>query len=375
MLTGVVGGLIVAVPANATTDTVPRITPGPAQYDWDGAGGSVSAQDASTTPLQDFTRTIQDGATTFTYTMVGKDPFVVQAKPSTTVKTFVQPVVIHLPDGHTFDPTVADSCDPGASALTRTQQSPIFVAQTWKFGGTSVGKAQYVDATQRAGFFDQTKPTGINPNYHVKLKQVVLPKITVNVPATAAAEGTIGCGSGFLGAVEINFWDNLVQSTLLGNMASAGLTKKDLPLFLFGNVVMFDTSPANCCILGYHNARGSGATFQSYANAMYDNTGAFSGSGDISVLSHEISEWMDDPDVSNATKPWGHIGQVSGCQSNLETGDPLSGTVKPKVLNGKTYHVQELAFYSWFYHQNPSQGINGWFSNFGKFLIDADPCT
>ena len=33
-----------------------------------------------------------------------------------------------------------------------------------------------------------------------------------------------------------------------------------------------------------------------------------------------------------------------------------------------------MAFYSWFYHQNPSQGVNGWFSNNGTFTIDANPC-
>ena len=161
---------------------------------------------------------------------------------------------------------------------------------------------------------------------------------------------------------------------LLTQMATSGLTKKDFPLFLFGNLVMYDGSTANCCILGYHFSRGSGSTFQSYGNAMYDNTGDFTGSADISVLTHEVSEWMDDPNGVNPTKPCGNIGQVSGCQNNLETGDPLSGTIHNKALNGKTYHVQELAFYSWFYHQNPSQGVNGWFSNFGKFTIDANPC-
>ncbi len=107
---------------------------------------------------------------------------------------------------------------------------------------------------------------------------------------------------------------------------------------------------------------------------MYDNTGAFSGSGDISALSHEVGEWMDDPNGVNPTKPWGNIGQVSGCQNNLEVGDPLSGTVFSDTLNGKTYHPQELAFYSWFFHQSPSQGINGWYSDGGSFTTAAAPC-
>jgi hypothetical protein len=162
-------------------------------------------------------------------------------------------------------------------------------------------------------------------------------------------------------------------------MAGKGLTRKDHPLFLFNNVVMFFGNPSTCCILGYHSSKGSGSTFQSYGVAFYNNKGfaiiaPHCACDDVAVLTHEVSEWMADPDGSNATKPWGHVGQVSGCQQNLETGDPLSGTEKPDSLNGKTYHVQELAFSSWFYHQSPSQGVNGWFSNFGKFKTAAKAC-
>jgi hypothetical protein len=43
--------------------------------------------------------------------------------------------------------------------------------------------------------------------------------------------------------------------------------------------------------------------------------------------------------------------------------------------NGYTYHLQELAFFSWFFGA-PSIGIHGWFSNNGTFLTDAGPvCT
>jgi hypothetical protein len=145
-------------------------------------------------------------------------------------------------------------------------------------------------------------------------------------------------------------------------------------VFLFDNVVMYDTVVANCCVLGYHNAYTVGGKLQTYSNAMYDNSGDFSGSGDISALSHEIGEWQNDPNTVNPTKPWGNIGQVTGCQNNLEVGDPLSGTVFTDTLNGKAYHPQELAFSSWFYHQSPSQNVNGWFSNQGTFRSAAAPC-
>jgi hypothetical protein len=30
-------------------------------------------------------------------------------------------------------------------------------------------------------------------------------------------------------------------------------------------------------------------------------------------------------------------------------------------MNGFKYHPQELAFFSWFYRQHPSLGVNGWY--------------
>ena len=68
---------------------------------------------------------------------------------------------------------------------------------------------------------------------------------------------------------------------------------------------------------------------------------------------------------------------MAGCQNNLEVGDPLSGTNFSPIggRNGYTYHLQELAFFSWFFG-NPSLGIHGWDSNNGTFLSDAGPvCT
>ena len=78
--------------------------------------------------------------------------------------------------------------------------------------------------------------------------------------------------------------------------------------------------------------------------------------------------------VDNNTNPWGNIGQVSGCQTNLEVGDPLSGKLQSTRLGGKTWHPQELAFFSWFYHQRPSIGVNRWYSSNGTFTSAAAPC-
>jgi hypothetical protein len=376
-LLGLFAGLLLAAPGAVADQSRGAQPTKRARFDWSPTRTALQISalrqaGAAAGALQTFTRTIHDG-TSFTYTMVGKDPFVAQSTPATTIKTYLQPVIVKF-GGQTWDPTVGDSCD-STSALIRTQKSPIFKAQAWSFGGTGVGTAQYVDAFQRAGFYDQTRATGINPGYHVKLKLITLPAMTVNIPAAdSVVEDVIGCGNSLLGGIEINYWDNLLQTSIIPSLASKGVKPATLPVFLFGNVVMYDTVAANCCILGYHNAFKVGSTLQTYSNAIYDNSGAFSGSSDISALSHEVGEWLNDPNTVNPTKPWGNIGQVTGCQNNLEVGDPLSGTVFSDALNGKTYHPQELAFSSWFYHRAPSGGVNGWYSNQGTFKTAAAAC-
>lgn len=109
---------------------------------------------------------------------------------------------------------------------------------------------------------------------------------------------------------------------------------------------------------------------------MYDTSQSSPSSKDVTVLSHEIAEWYDDPLVNNATPLWGHIGQVDGCQGNLEVGDPLTGSpsFEIEMPNGFTYHPQETAFFSWFYNQVSSLGINGSYSSGGTFTSPAELC-
>ncbi|HEX2588019.1 MAG TPA: hypothetical protein VHL51_07120 [Gaiellales bacterium] len=327
------------------------------------------------TSVRRFSTTVNDGGSSFKVTMVGKNPFVVQTAPSTTIKTFLVPVKIVLPNGDTFDPTVTTPCDTQAAAVTRTLQSPIVASRAYSLGGTALGTGQYTDIFRRAEFFKQTSPTGINPGYHVKLSTVTLPTQTVRVPSTAAAEftTTTPCGEK-TGAMDITFWDNLVTGTLLPSLRAQGATEATLPIFELRGVVLFDGSPSACCILGYHSFAATAAGKQTYATADYESSGRFAGVNDISALSHEVAEWQDDPFGTNPTKAWGNIGQVTGCQTNLEVGDPLSGTTIPTVTNGRTFHPQELAFFSWFYHSAPSLGVNGLFSNNGTFTTSAPAC-
>jgi hypothetical protein len=139
------------------------------------------------------------------------------------------------------------------------------------------------------------------------------------------------------------------------------------------NATMYDTNTSNCCIGGYHGAYGS--PVQTYSPFQFDTVGVFGvGTEDTDIMAHEIDEWQDDPLGNNPTPAWGNVGQVSGCQGNLEVGDPLSGTNYPDVtLSGYTYHLQELAFFSWFYGP-PSIGAGGEFSDNGTFTAAQGAC-
>ena len=235
---------------------------------------------------------------------------------------------------------------------------------------------QVTNAFQRAEFWKDAQPTGINPSYGVNLAFKTLKPVTINVPnADAAFFSGTGCGNNLVGAAEINWLDNHLQKVVIPSLKSQGVGTTTFPIFLLHNFVEYITTTSNCCVLGYHNTFNTSAGAQTYGLAMYDNSGGFTGSSDISALSHEVAEWQNDPNTINPTPAWGHIGQVSGCQSNLEVGDPLSGTTFNDALGGFTYHPQELAFFSWFYHQKPSLGVNGWYSDQGTFKTFAAACS
>jgi hypothetical protein len=117
--------------------------------------------------------------------------------------------------------------------------------------------------------------------------------------------------------IEVNALDSLLQTAIIPALkGSSGVGPTDLPIFLLNNVVMYDTDPSNCCILGYHNAYLStttGATagkLQTYVVVNYDSTaagafvGAFPDAPDSVGLSGVLADWMDNPTTLNQTPNW-----------------------------------------------------------------------
>jgi hypothetical protein len=247
------------------------------------------------------------------------------------------------------------------------REARIVVEATSPICGGRGGKTQYVDAFQRANFWSQVSTTA--PNYHVLFSPVTFkPVQTVNVGANGH---TVAGPCARIGEVDINFFDNIAMNLL----TTLGIPANTLPLFLDYNT--FWTS-GGCCILGYHSTNNAGT--QAYAVAAYSDPGIFNAPiQDIHALSHEIGEWMDDPLIpsTNIVPAWGHVGQVSGCQGNLETGDPVTGLAFTVSVGGTapfTYHPEDLVFLPWFARITPSTSVNGWYTFLNTFSAVQGVC-
>jgi hypothetical protein len=246
--------------------------------------------------------------------------------------------------------------------------SPLVKTRGYTLGGTDLGVGQFTDVFRRAEFWNHTRPGGTAPKYHTKVAAKVLAPLSVTVPAGSGYEMDFGGGCTF-GVVDAGFVFSWAFSTGLPSLGRK-LTPKSFPMFLVSNV---GGDGGGCCILGFHYAYFNGTANQTFGFSDFDTTGVF-GSPDVAILSHEIAEWLDDPYLGNTTPSWGHTGQVGECQADLEVGDPLTGTTMAVSMPTGTYHPQEQAFTSWFFHETPSSGVNGWYSMNGTFLGPAAPC-
>ena len=285
---------------------------------------------------------------TYGYNMVGANPNTCSgAACSVTVEADITPIIVNVA-GFTFsgsDILAATLASPefalndygSTPAATAAGAFPNTPALTMGPGGVlSQGDAGnqllLQDATMRAQF----NQTGAS-NYHLILHPNVLPAVTINVPNN---QGTLlESGRGVIFAdVNIGWWSSQIQNLE---------TKADpthLPVYLTNDVLLYEgKNPLNCCVIGFHGARavgnggGSGnsngnAKVQTFAWASWVQPGVYARPNggtdwalqDIHALSHEISEWSDDPFVNNTVEPWlTPTAPQYGCSGLLETGDPV----------------------------------------------------
>ncbi|MDE2561593.1 MAG: hypothetical protein KGL48_05030 [Sphingomonadales bacterium] len=367
-----------------------------------GGGGGTGGTGNYTIPYWEAPITSPTDGNTYTMSMVGAAP------PTASTVNYV-PIVLRVTMGkNVYDPTTP-ACDDSVAIQDRffgsatVVGSPLF--RDYNFSNVNTGSSLYndqlasintqlADAFQRAGFWTNGGSTGygvkLAPAYDPSTKAAVKP-IVVSVSLSGQTYN-MSCANGSrikLGAVSINTFDSTVQSVIKQVYSTHGFNASTLPVVLTYNIV--ESQNGGCCILGYHNAvpYDDGITngVLTYATGAYVDSGIFTGVDDIAIWSHEITEWLDDPFVQasvsgggadSLTPAWGHVGQVSACQNNLEVGDPLSGTefaLPPDPgTGGFTYHMQDLAFYDWFY-RTPMDSATGitdnarqkWYSFLGKF--------
>lgn len=285
---------------------------------------------------------------TINFTMIGTDP--TKTDTSTTIPVYIIPVKMKYPKSNgnmTFDPKKQVLAD-GKTVINNIIASPLFDAGLdFTQGGTDLGTTQYEDAFQRGNFWSTV---ATNSGYHVLLgKPVVLPEKTIMVSSSNL--GTVVAnpfGSGVVGTYDLNTFDSQLQTWMAEQKK---INPGVLPIFITYDIYW---TSGGCCIGGYHNANGVQPGGQTYSVSTYvDSPGSFA--QDVSALSHELGEWMDDPFVDN------HV----NCRDNsiLEVGDPLEGTANygayPYSLNGFTYNLQSLVFIGYF-GAPPSTSVHSW---------------
>lgn len=302
--------------------------------------------------LQTWNGSFTYGGTNYTYNMVGTAP---SNNSSTTIQTYVIPLKIVITSRrtqYTFDPQHVLSN--GKTVVQNTTTSPIWDSTTtYTQGGVDVGTTQYEDAYQRANFWGTVHTA---TNYHILLGgPTVEAEQTLSPPSNY---GKIGSPFGFTaGLVDINWFDAQIQSLI----SRLGIQPNTFPIFLTYDVYL--TESGQCCIGGYHSSEGNIGSLQSYAHATYvDHPGEFA--QDVSALSHEVGEWIDDPLTVN------YNGNNTPC-GILEVGDPLENNSNygayHYVLHGFTYNLQDLVTLPYF-GAPPNTSVNDWFTFQGESL-------
>ncbi len=307
---------------------------------------------------------------TWHLTMVGNTP---EAGVPTNIPTHIVAVSLRLQNANLVSFTTV----PVAPFITPTLNSPNFQVSNYS-SGTAI---QYGDAIQRAEFFHKMKA-----GWHTILRPVaIVHSLTITVPrfTTVSVNGfstqvqtyfTSKAGDGRTVVFLLDQFFNQQIFDVVANEINAGrFTTGALNVALFPNTFLFSLNNSggigNCCVLGFHSFfTDTGAPKESrwiFAFASWVSPGVFSGFQDVTALSHEISEALNDPFVDNLVPAWQYPNEPGTCQNNLETGDPvevLSNPMFPVHVSGITYHPQTEALLQWFEQKSTSTAINSAFS-------------
>jgi hypothetical protein len=302
----------------------------------------------------------------FPFSMVGTNPATTDS--TTTIPTVLIPLKFvfspksNLGGGNFSDVREPFTVDPatGLNSIQATLPSPVVPTAAYPFG---VGTMQFGDAIQRATFHE----TG-SSNYHVVLATpIILPEVTFDVLANLADVHRISA------RIDIGWFSERMNELI----NSLHIDPHTLPIFATYNTFLYtNNNPADCCVGGFHGAasvqcrkfcsvNGNGAQaiqiwiFEGWASPRVFLNPSFV---DILPLSHEVSEWLNDPFTDNLVPTWLALGPAPFCQGNLETGDvleELNDAAFPVTVNGITFYPQSEALLPLFERQSPSTAVVG----------------
>ena len=307
---------------------------------------------------------------TWHLTMMGSAPW---DGASTTVPANIVAVSLRLQNANLVSFTTV-SVTP---FLTPALNSPNFQLANYSSGAG----IQFADAVQRAEFFHKMKAgwhTNLHPAAIVHSVTITVPRfIKVDVNGFSTQVQTYFSQKTSDGHTAVFILDQFFNQQLfniVANEINAGrFNTHALNIALFPNTFVFSLNDkggvGNCCTLGFHTFfTDSGVPKESrwiFAFASWISPGVFTGFQDVTALSHEISESLDDPFVNNQVPAWQFPDEPGTCQDNLETGDPvevLSNPSFPVHVAGTTYHPQTEALLQWFEQKSTSTAINSAFS-------------
>jgi hypothetical protein len=335
------------------------------------AQAATPASLAHVISVPNFQSSFSSRGKTWPFTMIGSSP---SLGISTALPAKIVPVSLRLQNADLVTFTTVSV----TGFITPMLNSPNFHAASYT-SGTSI---QFADAVQRAEFFHMMKSTWhtkLQPVTAVQLFTLTVPRfttITLNGKKTQVrtyftSKATDGHTVVFL---LDQFFNQQIFNLAVKEINAGRFTTNAMNVALFPNTFLYSVNSSggmgNCCVLGFHTFfTDNGAPTESrwvFAFASWISPGIFGGGlVDVSALSHEISEAVDDPFVDNLVPAWQFPNEPGTCQDTLETGDPvevLANAVSPVKIGTITYHPQTEALLQWFEQKTTSNAIGGAFS-------------
>jgi hypothetical protein len=318
--------------------------------------GNAATKQQRVNSIPNFTSSFTVGGTAYPYTMAGKDPKKGDSSHIDTSLVTVQFFFDEYAD-QSGNNVVIDA----ATVAPQFVNGPDFENAVY---GT--GRTQFSDAIQRAEFFNVMKP-----DWHTMIdKPRMLQPVQIEVPVGVALVFQAGQGGPFFALIDDGFFVSQLNTILQFEPFRAS----ELAIVLTRNALFYQGgSPNNCCVLGFHTAfetavHGNRHDVQTFATASWVDAGIFGdpSRADVNFISHEITEWMNDPFVNNIVPSWmAPHSSPPQCQSILETGDPLEFFASDGfsvTVDGFTYHPQNEALLQWFEREVPSTAFQGAYS-------------